>query len=1056
MKKLIILIIANAFALISFAQSISYQYDYLGRVSLILYPNGQAISYNYDAAGNRIFKENNVPCGLIPSPTITADGQTFICQGDSVTLSAALGTDITYQWRRNGQDIAGATNVSYEAKIQGSYKVVITRINGCIDSSNAIPVSRFPQPSAGFTINDTLQCLNANSFIFNDTSTISGGPLTRLWNFGDGSTSTLVNPVKTYLLLNPYSVKLISISAFGCKDSITKTVYLTAPPLANITALNPITFCAGGNTTLVADTATGFTYQWRKDGTDIQDSVGKSYTSGIAGVYSVVITNSEGCKDTSNEISIGVNPLPSIGFTINDSTQCLAGNNFIFNDTTQIGSGTLTRFWNFGNGDTSSAVNPSTTYLTANFFLVKMVSTSSAGCKDSITKRVTVYPPPTANINSADTLYLCPGETLKLSADTGSGFTFQWKLNGSNISGANASSYTAWLNGIYKVVVTNANNCFDSSNAVLILFKTRPNVGFTVNNPQQCLTGNGFQFNDTTSNELGRKWYLGTGDTSVIKNPSKTFGSAGTYTIKLVATGSNGCRDSVSNPVTVNPHPTVAFSINDSTQCLTANNFIFTDNSTISPGTLTRLWDFGNGDTSTLITKNITYTNTQNYFVKLVSQSNFGCRDSLTKTATIFPSPNAGFTISNPAQCLRGNSFIFTDTSTISSGTLVRTWNYGDATNGVNNPAIKTYTNPSTYLVTMVSISNNGCQSSVIKAVTVNPHPKSGFTINNTPQCLNGNYFIFNDTSTIVSGTISRSWDFGNGNYSILSNPGNAYSVAAIYNVKLVTASNYGCMDSISKMVTVNSQPGASISSIKGSGLFCINDSITMNSNTGPFFTYQWLENGSIIPFATQNKLNTKTSSMYQVIVTNNMSCADTSAPFITTIVPLPVAGNITGPLIIDTISIPVTYSIVPQPGHSYYWSLIGGNILSGQGTSAIYVKWVLKGNGRIRVKLFNTNNCSDTTAINVMVNTGIGFGQNFDENIIELYPNPVEGKLSVFSSRLDMTLVNIYDSRGRLVMGNEIKTKEAGFDVSELSAGMYLVEVRTDNGVKYFKVVKN
>lgn len=1056
MKKLITIIIANAFALISFAQSISYQYDYLGRVSLILYPNGQAISYNYDAAGNRIFKENNVPCNLIPSPVITADGQTFICPGDSVTLSAALGTDITYQWRRNGQDIAGATSVSYEAKTQGSYKVVVTSINGCIDSSNAIPVSLFPKPSAGFTINDTLQCLNANSFIFNDTSTISGGPLTRLWNFGDGGTSTIKTPSKTYLLLNQYLVKLISISAFGCKDSITKTVTLTAPPLANITALNPITFCAGGITTLVADTATGFTYQWRKEGIAIQDSVGKSYTSGIAGIYSVVITNNQGCIDTSNEISIGVNPLPSIGFTINDSTQCLAGNNFVFNDTTQIGSGTLTRYWSFGNGDTSTAPNPFVSYLSANTFAVKMVSTSSAGCKDSITKTVTVYPPPTAHINASDTLYLCPGETLKLSADTGTGFSYKWKLNGNDIPGANASGYTAWLNGTYTIVVTNSNNCFDSSNAILILFKTRPNVGFTINNPSQCLTGNIYLFNDTTSNELSRKWYLGTGDTSVIKNPSKTFGSAGTYTIKLVVTGSNGCKDSVSNPVTVNPHPTVAFSINDSTQCLTGNNFIFSDNSTISPGTLTRLWDFGNGDTSTLITKNITYTNTQIYFIKLVSQSNFGCKDSLTKTASIQPSPNAGFTISNPSQCLRGNSFIFTDTSTISSGTLVRTWTYGDASNGVTNPAIKTYNYPNTFLVTLVSISNNGCQSSVIKAVTVNPHPVSGFTINNVTQCLNGNYFIFNDTSTIISGTSSRNWDFGNGNYSILANPGNAYSAAAIYSVKLVTASNYGCMDSISKMVTVNSQPGASISSIKGSGLFCINDSITMNANTGPFFTYQWLENGSIIPFATQNKLNTKLSSNYQVIVTNNKSCADTSAVFITTIVPLPVAGSITGPLIIDTISIPVTYSIVPQPGHSYYWSLTGGILLSGQGTSAIYVKWVLKGMGRIKVKLFNTNSCSDTAAINVMVNTGIGFGQTFDENNIELYPNPVEGKLTILSSRLDMSSVNIYDSRGRLVIGNELKTKEAYFDMSELSAGMYLVEVRTDNGVKFFKVVKN
>ncbi|MBC7383364.1 MAG: T9SS type A sorting domain-containing protein [Bacteroidia bacterium] len=1054
MKKILTILITNAFALISFAQSISYDYDYAGRVSLIQYPNGQTIRYSYDASGNRTFKENDVPCGLIPSPVITSFGTTSFCPGDSVVLSAAMSVDLTYQWRKNGRNIAGATNANYSATASGIYKVVVTYVTNCIDSSNGINVTVYPKPNVGFTINTASQCLTGNNFILSDTSVISTGSLIRFWAFGDGDTATTINPRKTYLTSGTYNIRLLETSLLGCKDSLSKTVTVKPQSPATITATNSSSFCSGGNVTLKADTGTGLTYQWKLNGINISGANAITYTSSVTGNYTVVTTNSFGCKDTSNTISTGANARPVSGFKVNNNVQCKGGNNFIFTDTTSIISGTLTRSWTFGDGDTSTSVIHAKTYNTAGTFTVKLVSTSSAGCKDSVSKTVTVNPPPIATIAGSDSVRFCPGQSAILSADTGTGFTYQWRKNGVNIAGAINLNYTATTAGAFKVVVTNAKGCSDSSRAVNVILNAIPNTGFSINNATQCLSGNNFVFNDTTSAELSRKWDLGTGDSSLLKNAVKTFGATGTFTIKLFATGLNGCKDSAIKTVVVNPKPTAAFSINNATQCLIGNNFIFTDNSSISSGILSRNWNFGNSDTSVLITKNITYTNALIYTIKLVSISSAGCKDSLTKNVTINPSPNTGFTINNPSQCFNTNYFVFNDTSNISSGSIIRTWDFGDATNGVINPATKSYNQSNTFSVNLISISNKGCQNSVTKTVTISPVPVSGFTVNNLQQCLSGNNFLFTDLSSISSGTILRKWSFGDGDSSSLLNPFKIYNTPGIYTVKLLTVSDNGCKDSSTKNLTILYSSPVVIQTSRGTGSFCTNDSVVLNAISGSMNTYQWLENGVIIPSATQANLVVKQTGNYQVIASNANSCTDTSAVFTTTNVLTPVVGNIIGPLQINSLLTTATYSVAAQPGHLYYWTLVGANILSGQGTNALTVQWVLRGMGRIRIKMVNSTGCFDTTLININVTTGLT--SVFEDNSIELYPNPASEQFTVSSLATEMQTITVYDSRGRLLLSKDIYAKEANIDVVSYSAGMYMVEVKTASGVKNFKLIKD
>jgi len=509
----------------------------------------------------------------------------------------------------------------------------------------------------------------------------------------------------------------------------------------------------------------------------------------------LVEVSNNNCADSVTK-TVTVNPKPNIGFTINNTAQCVNVNNFILNDTSSISSGTITRKWNLGNGisDTSSLPNPNKSYTNANSYSVKLISISNNNCSDSVTKTVTVNP--------------------------------------------------------------------------------KPNVGFAINNASQCINGNNFLFNDTSSINSGtitRKWNFGNGnsDTSSLSNSTKSYSNANSYSVKLISISNNNCMDSVTKTVVVNPKPNVGFMINNSTQCVNGNNFIFNDTSSISSGTITRKWNFGNGisDTSSLTNSTKSYTNANSYSVKLVSISNNNCSDSVAKTVTVNPKPIVGFTQNFLSQCFSGNNFVLNDTSNISSGTISRAWDFGDAITSSNSSANKNYSTAGSYQIKLVETSNNNCKDSLTKSVIVYAQPKSGFTIDNNSQCLIGNSFSFDDTT---STTNTRLWNLGDGTNNVNDTFSKTYATAGSYNVNLRIADAHNCADSTIKTITVKPSPAKPIiTSLSKSQL----QSSVANS-------YQWYQNGNLLGGATSQQLTLTSNGNYSVKIDSTNGCNNTSDPF--------------------------------------------------------------------------------------------------------------------------------------------------------------------------------
>jgi uncharacterized protein (TIGR02145 family) len=214
-----------------------------------------------------------------------------------------------------------------------------------------------------------------------NTSNISA-----IWSTGATSNSITVSPTQS----TTYYVD-VSDGITTCRDSIRINI---ADVDTSVVLLDPAQVCSnGGQVRMQAGFASS--YQWLRNGTAISGATSRLYTATQSGIYRVALVNATGCVDTSRSITVTLNAQPVVGFNTASTTQCFSGNQFVFTNSSTISSGTLSYLWSFGNGATATQTNPSYSYPAAGTYQVKVVATSSNGCKDSTTRTVTVNASPT-------------------------------------------------------------------------------------------------------------------------------------------------------------------------------------------------------------------------------------------------------------------------------------------------------------------------------------------------------------------------------------------------------------------------------------------------------------------------------------------------------------------------------------------------------------------------------------------------------------------------------------------------------------------------------------
>ncbi|MEP7376421.1 MAG: ELWxxDGT repeat protein [Chitinophagaceae bacterium] len=475
----------------------------------------------------------NVTVNNVPQAAVVAATALTFCEGRSVQLKAISGTGYTYQWKRAGVDIAGATLSNYNAVATGIYIVTVTNASGCSATSAGFNVVVKPLPLAAITpAGSTTFCADKNVLLKANTGT----SYTYQWIRGATPIPDAIQPSYAATTAGQYMVTVTNAS--GCSvTSAAIPVSVNPLPAALITPAGPLTFCAGQTVSLKANTGTNYTYQWKKSGINIPDATLVNYTAAASGVYSVVVTNAGGCSVTSPAVTVTVNTVPLAAVVAAGATSFCAGKNVLLKAINGTG---YTYQWRKNGINIPQEITSSYTATSTGVYSVVVTNATGCSTASSVGISVAVTTAPLATVAIAGPATFCEGKNVLLKAIAGTGYTYQWKKNGVNIAGQTQSNYTAIATGLYTVTVTNAEGCSTLSGAINVTVTPAPVTAINANGPLIFPQGGNVILSAAAATGNTYQWKKdGVNITGAISE-SYSASVSGAYTV--VITNGQGCQ----------------------------------------------------------------------------------------------------------------------------------------------------------------------------------------------------------------------------------------------------------------------------------------------------------------------------------------------------------------------------------------------------------------------------------------------------------------------------------------------------------------------------------
>jgi PKD repeat protein len=460
----------------------------------------------------------------------------------------------------------------------GTYSVTLRATNGGGSSApytrtDYIVVTDPIAPHADF-MSDNTEGVRPFTINFQDMSAGSG-VFTYLWNFGDGTTSTVRNASHTYTSTGTYTVSLTinSVTYPGASDQMVKSNYITIkdpyPPVADFTYSQPRNYWPV--TVTFTDSTSGtppFTYDWDfGDGTTMHAISGQTvvtHTYTHAGTFSVTLTSHNEMGDNSvvksNAITVYDPVLPTASFYA-DTTTGPKTLHVTFIASASTGTPPLSYTWDFGEGSPVTTASPTIShdYASVGTYNVRLNVSNEWGY-DIQTKNgyiVVNYPAPVANFNPAFATGRVP-YTVSFTDTSTNPTSWSWDFGDGTTDTSRNPTHTYTVPGRYTVSLTATNPSGSNTKTVADCVIVSPAAAFT-GTPVSGSRPLPVQFTDSSAgNPTAWLWDFGDGVTDTVQNPLHRYTVSGTYTVTLTVTA-NGVSDSTTkaNYITVNsviPH----------------------------------------------------------------------------------------------------------------------------------------------------------------------------------------------------------------------------------------------------------------------------------------------------------------------------------------------------------------------------------------------------------------------------------------------------------------------------------------------------------------------
>ncbi len=803
------------------------------------------------------------------SPVFTVS-DTTLCKGESTTFNITTpGTGNAYTWDfgNNVTFTTGAAALYYSYPAGGIYspKLVVTDSYGCKDSLTKTNYIRVGSPNVNFSGAPLVGCLPFTA-TFNDLSTPNGGfAITgKVWDFVYGGLQpTTSNTISyTYIYGGTWPVKLVVTDANGCKDSLIKNNYVTASkPVAQF--YTPDTNICVGQQVQMYNYSGGASFTcmwyWGDGGTSTQLTPTHVYTT--PGTYTVklVVTDMYGCTDSMTKTAyIKINS-PAIGFTMSDT---VANCPPLLVNFTNTSSGVSTYMWSFGNGGQSSLANPTALYTYPGVYNIKLIGTTNAGCKDSLTKHVTIYGP-TGSFTYTP-IAGCNPVTVNFSATTTNATSLIWDMsNGfTQTTTGNTYSYTYTQTGKYvpKLILSDGASCLVPIFGTDTVKVDKMDADFSFSPNVICNAGT-VQFTDTVlysiSNVVARNWDFGDGGTSTAHNPSHAYTAPGNYSVRLIVTNAQGCKDTTIKTVVIHTPPNVTVT-GASAICQGATTGV----TLTAAGASSYSWAPPTGLSCTNCAVTTALPASTTTYIVTGTDIN-GCTDTVQVTVNVNNKPTVSAASNKTAVCIGSaailtasgaTSYVWTPTGTLSCSTCV-------------NP-VATPTATTTYIVTGTDA--NGCTDTGVVSVAVNALP----TVS-----AGSNIAICNGSSTTLTGTGATSYVWtpsGTLSCSTCTSPVASPTATTTYTVTGTDAN--GCVNTASITVTVNNKPTISAGSPVA---ICYGTSTTLSAGGG--LSYVWTPSGTLSCSTCANPVATPAATTtYSVTGTDVNGCSNTAAVTVT------------------------------------------------------------------------------------------------------------------------------------------------------------------------------
>ena len=416
----------------------------------------------------------------------------------SFTLFAQNGPGYSFEWFCNGvlqvlpatQDTFDHINTNVPAAF--SYWVVVKDANGCMNTSNTVVVIQdscladsicIPED---YTLSFTAVNQKPDCNIVDFAVTAGANVTLTSWDFGDPNnninTGTLANATHAYTKAGCFKVLLlgqvpeappgtgscqVSVGALVCVPLAADFSFTTVCTKATFTDLTSF---------LPGEGPVSWFWDFGDGNTSILQNPMNTYPG--PGMYTVtlMVTNANGCEATIiRTITIGGAPVPVI--SANPSPACV-GEPVMFS---AIAAGIIGWSWDFDDGSTNGAQNPSHAYLTAGTYNVTITVTDAFGCTNTATLALIINPAvPPGNISVAPGLTVCAGTVVTLTAPAG--YTYSWSTL------ATTQSITTSIAGTYTVTLTDANGCSRVLDPVTVVILPAP-LAYISGNPVICDSG---------------------------------------------------------------------------------------------------------------------------------------------------------------------------------------------------------------------------------------------------------------------------------------------------------------------------------------------------------------------------------------------------------------------------------------------------------------------------------------------------------------------------------------------------------------------------------------